>query len=65
MKLAQRTGSLICLTVVAFVVVAAPSLAATMVNGAGATFPLPLYQRWGYDYGVRNHDVRVTYAGGG
>jgi phosphate transport system substrate-binding protein len=46
----------------------APSNAAT-INGAGATFPYPLYSKWFSDYSSRNPNVRINYqsigSGGG
>jgi phosphate transport system substrate-binding protein len=39
------------------------------INGAGATFPYPLYSKWFYDYSNANPDVRFNYqsigSGGG
>ena len=37
------------------------SLAATEINGAGATFPAPLYQRWFQEYNKAHADVQVNY----
>ncbi|WP_164928918.1 phosphate ABC transporter substrate-binding protein PstS [Gloeobacter violaceus] len=42
----------------------APAGAVTL-SGAGATFPAPLYQRWFYDYGQANPNVKVSYQGVG
>jgi phosphate transport system substrate-binding protein len=43
--------------------------AATTLQGAGATFPAPLYTKWFYDYNRANPSVRVNYqaigSGGG
>jgi phosphate transport system substrate-binding protein len=40
-----------------------------LVNGAGATFPFPLYSKWFSDYGKANPEVRFNYqsigSGGG
>lgn len=46
-----------------------PLQAASMtINGAGATFPFPIYAKWSYDY-HRETDVRINYqsigSGGG
>jgi len=35
--------------------------AATQINGAGATFPAPLYQRWFQEYNKLKPDVQVNY----
>src|SRR5215831_14276720 len=52
----------------AFVVVAA-SRAAVLVNGAGATFPYPIYSKWFDEFHKRNPDVQINYqsigSGGG
>lgn len=46
-----------------------PSLAATQLNGAGATFPFPLYSKWFDEYHKVNPEVTVNYnsigSGGG
>ncbi len=42
---------------------------AMTINGAGATFPYPLYSRWFYDYAFVNPKVKFNYqsigSGGG
>ena len=37
--------------------------AATQLQGAGATFPAPLYQRWIAEYTKANPDVQINYQG--
>jgi len=41
----------------------------TKINGAGATFPAPLYSKWFSDYQMKNKDVQINYqaigSGGG
>jgi phosphate transport system substrate-binding protein len=37
--------------------------AATQLQGAGATFPAPLYQRWIAEYTKNNPDVQINYQG--
>jgi phosphate transport system substrate-binding protein len=37
--------------------------AATQLQGAGATFPAPLYQRWIAEYTKTNPDVQINYQG--
>src|SRR5246500_1442357 len=39
--------------------------AATQLQGAGATFPAPLYQRWIAEYTKANPDVQINYQGVG
>ena len=49
--------------------VAAPSTGALLINGAGATFPYPLYSRWFYEYAFINPGMKFNYqsigSGGG
>ncbi|MBI5495880.1 MAG: phosphate ABC transporter substrate-binding protein PstS [Deltaproteobacteria bacterium] len=57
-------------TVCTLSLVAAPLLAAgTLITGAGATFPYPLYARWFSDYGKARAEVQFNYqsigSGGG
>src|SRR5579885_2140348 len=43
--------------------------AATLINGAGATFPFPLYSKWFSEYQAEHPDVQINYqsigSGGG
>jgi phosphate transport system substrate-binding protein len=41
------------------------ALAVTQLQGAGATFPAPLYQRWIAEYSKANPDVQINYQGVG
>jgi phosphate transport system substrate-binding protein len=45
------------------------AMAETRLNGAGATFPNPIYQRWMTDYQKINPDIKIDYqsigSGGG
>ena len=34
--------------------------AETNLNGAGASFPAPVYQVWTYDYTKQNDDVKIN-----
>jgi phosphate transport system substrate-binding protein len=47
----------------------AGSLAAQAINGAGATFPFPIYSKWFSEYGKVNPKVQINYqsigSGGG
>ncbi len=51
------------------VVLAAPAFAQTTVNGAGATFPNPMYQKWFSEYHKAHPDIQFNYqsigSGGG
>ena len=47
--------------VIASQIINKPVLAATRINGAGASFPAPLYQRWFVEYNKINKDVQVNY----
>ena len=46
-----------------------PGRAALLVNGAGATFPYPLYSKWFDEFHKRNPDIQINYqsigSGGG
>jgi phosphate transport system substrate-binding protein len=50
-------------------VLAGPAAAQTLVNGAGATFPYPLYSKWFAEYNKLQPDLRFNYqsigSGGG
>ena len=58
-------GILAMLAIVSFASAADP----LMMNGAGATFPYPLYSKWFYEYSNANPGVRFNYqsigSGGG
>ena len=51
------------------VVLAAPAFAQTTINGAGATFPNPMYQKWFSEYHKLHPDIQFNYqsigSGGG
>jgi phosphate transport system substrate-binding protein len=42
-----------------------PASAATQLQGAGATFPAPLYQRWIAEYTKADPDLQINYQGVG
>jgi phosphate transport system substrate-binding protein len=48
---------------------AAPKAGSVTVNGAGASFPFPLYSRWFYDYAFVDPSAKINYqsigSGGG
>ena len=49
--------------------VALPALAQTTLNGAGATFPYPIYSKWFSEYHKLHSDIQINYqsigSGGG
>jgi phosphate transport system substrate-binding protein len=56
---------ILLLTLCSGAVYAAP----TLINGAGATFPFPIYSKWFSDYNKANPDIQINYqsigSGGG
>lgn len=55
--------------VVCIAVLSAIASAQTTINGAGATFPYPMYSKWFSEYNKQKPDVRINYqsigSGGG
>lgn len=55
--------------VVLLALAVAPARATVVLDGAGATFPFPLYSKWFAEFGKRFPDVRINYqpigSGGG
>ena len=53
----------------AVLALALPALGATTLNGAGATFPYPIYSKWFSEYNKIHPDVQINYqsigSGGG
>ena len=51
------------------VAVALPALAQTILNGAGATFPYPMYSKWFSEYHKQHPEIEINYqsigSGGG
>lgn len=51
------------------IIIASPANAASMINGAGASFPFPVYSKWFAEYNKRNPEIRINYqsigSGGG
>src|SRR5947209_11418656 len=51
------------------VLLALPALGQTTLNGAGATFPYPMYSKWFSEYKKLHSDVQINYqsigSGGG
>ncbi|OHE75304.1 MAG: phosphate ABC transporter substrate-binding protein PstS [Verrucomicrobia bacterium RIFCSPHIGHO2_12_FULL_41_10] len=52
-------------TVIALAMTVVTTSATTLVNGSGATFPAPLYQRWAADFHQEHPDIVVNYQGVG
>src|SRR5947208_4051875 len=48
-------------TLAAAAVAGATLAAATQINGAGATFPAPIYAKWFSEYNKLHPDVRINY----
>ena len=68
MKRAHRKLSVVipaaAMFVLALLTFAGPALASTVINGAGATFPMPLYYQWEHSYYSYTHKaVQVNYQG--
>ncbi|WP_243374113.1 phosphate ABC transporter substrate-binding protein PstS [Geotalea sp. SG265] len=57
------------LTIIALTAMAGQASAATLINGAGATFPYPLYSKWFTEYAKVDPTVKFNYqsigSGGG
>lgn len=68
MKTYQRVIETVALLLIG-VAPSASLLAATTLNGAGATFPYPIYSKWFDEYHKRNPEVQINYqsigSGGG
>ena len=65
-----RVSSLLCLTAIAIALgLAAQASAQMLINGAGATFPYPIYSKWFDEYAKIDPSVRFNYqsigSGGG
>src|SRR6478672_196622 len=66
----RRRRILLCATTLAAAALGITPLAAqTLINGAGATFPAPLYTKWFSDYRSVDPSVQINYqaigSGGG
>ena len=44
---------------------APPAIAQTVLNGAGASFPTPIYQKWFSDYHKQHSDIEINYQSKG
>ena len=49
------------LVVVSLLAIVIPATASTLISGAGATFPYPLYAKWFGEYAKIDKDVRFNY----
>ncbi len=62
--MSRSLGVLLCITLLASCV-----FAQTTLNGAGATFPYPIYSKWFSEYHNEHHDIEINYqsigSGGG
>ena len=62
-------GTAVALVLSLAVVTGATAADPLMINGAGATFPYPLYSKWFYEYSNANPGVKFNYqsigSGGG
>ena len=63
----RKVMLLVC--VLMALLVASPVMAQTTLNGAGATFPNPMYSKWFSEYHKVHSDVQINYqpigSGGG
>ncbi len=61
--------NLLVLAIMATAAVAGQASAETLINGAGATFPYPIYSKWFSEYAKADHSVKFNYqaigSGGG
>lgn len=68
-RLSGTSRALIAAVALSLSVVSAASAEPLMINGAGATFPYPLYSKWFYEYSNANPGVKFNYqsigSGGG
>ena len=61
-KRIQALAAAVAVTAVAFATLVAPAMAAVTVNGAGATFPYPLYTAWAGMYKTATGN-KINYQG--
>jgi phosphate transport system substrate-binding protein len=47
--------------IVLLALAAAPAGATVVLEGAGATFPFPLYSRWFAEFSKRSPDIQINY----
>jgi phosphate transport system substrate-binding protein len=63
LKRAARRSALVTTVSIGLAFTAAAASAQTNLNGAGATFPEPVYQKWIADYTKAHPNVKINYTG--
>ncbi len=65
----MRKAAAFSVVVIALFVVVSTCMAAMLLNGAGATFPYPMYSKWFNEYNKLHSDIQINYqsigSGGG
>ncbi len=65
----MRKGVVLSVVVIGLLAVVSTSMAAMLLNGAGATFPYPMYSKWFNAYNKLHPDIQINYqsigSGGG
>ena len=65
----KKLAGLTILPLLGAAVLTNPAIAAETINGAGATFPAPIYQKWFGEYKASHPNVQINYqaigSGGG
>ena len=65
----MKRGLILAGTILTIAALVAPASAQMLMNGAGATFPYPIYSKWFEEYTKVDHEVRFNYqsigSGGG
>ncbi|MFI0347680.1 MAG: phosphate ABC transporter substrate-binding protein PstS [Chthoniobacterales bacterium] len=51
--------------IIGFLIFLTSASAITLLNGSGATFPAPLYQRWAAEFHKRDSSIAINYQGVG
>jgi phosphate transport system substrate-binding protein len=59
----KKLASRICLSLLLVTLAATSGQAATQLQGAGATFPTPLYQRWIAEFTKTHPGIQINYQG--
>lgn len=69
MKVTRRTTFLVALAAAGLLVSGSAVAQKTQINGAGATFPFPIYSKWFDEYHKQHPDIEINYqsigSGGG
>jgi phosphate transport system substrate-binding protein len=65
----MRKGVVTSVVVIGVLALVSTSVAAMLINGAGATFPYPMYSKWFNEYNKLHSDIQINYqsigSGGG